>query len=63
MTPLQEKGDTKNQEFNIIKAYLKYQVKLGSKNHKHLQPLLIRNINELPEKQRTRLEGSWARVF
>ncbi len=32
-------------------------------NRKHLQPLLISNVNELPEKQRQRLEQSWAGVF
>lgn len=32
-------------------------------NKKHLQPLLISNINDLPEKHRRRLEQSWAGVF
>ena len=29
-------------------------------NQKHLQPLLISNVNDLPEEQRQRLETSWA---
>ena len=29
-------------------------------NRKHLQPLLISNVNDLPEEQRQRLESSWA---
>ena len=33
------------------------------KNQKHLQPALISNVNQLPEKQRKRLEESWAGVF
>jgi hypothetical protein len=33
------------------------------KNKKHQQPLLISNVNELPERQRERLEQSWAGVF
>jgi hypothetical protein len=32
-------------------------------NKKHLQPLLISHINDLPEKHRQRLEQSWAGVF
>ncbi len=32
-------------------------------NKKHLQPLLISNVNELPEKHRQRLEQSWADTF
>ena len=32
-------------------------------NQKHLQPLLISNVNDLPEKQRQRLENSWAGEF
>ncbi len=32
-------------------------------NKKHLQPLLISNVNDLPEKHRKRLEHSWAGVF
>jgi hypothetical protein len=32
-------------------------------NKKHLQPLLISNVNDLPEKHRRRLEASWAGVF
>ena len=32
-------------------------------NKKHLQPLLISNVNDLPEKHRQRLEASWAGVF
>ena len=32
-------------------------------NKKHLQPLLISNVNDLPEKHRHRLETSWAGVF
>lgn len=33
------------------------------KNKHHLQPLLISTVNELPEKQRQRLQDSWAGVF
>ena len=33
------------------------------KNQRHLQPALISNITELPEKLRTRLETSWAGTF
>jgi len=33
------------------------------KNQRHLQPALISNINDLPEKLRKRLEDSWAGVF
>jgi hypothetical protein len=32
-------------------------------NKRHLQPLLISTVNDLPEKQRRRLEQSWAGVF
>jgi hypothetical protein len=32
-------------------------------NKKHLQPLLISNVNDLPEKHRQRLEASWAGAF
>lgn len=32
-------------------------------NKKHLQPLLISQVNDLPEKHRQRLEGSWAGTF
>jgi hypothetical protein len=32
-------------------------------NKKHQQPLLISNVNDLPEEQRQRLEDSWAGVF
>lgn len=32
-------------------------------NRKHLQPLLISNVNDLPEEQRQRLESSWAGEF
>lgn len=32
-------------------------------NKKHLQPLLISNVNDLPENQRKRLENSWAGEF
>jgi hypothetical protein len=32
-------------------------------NQKHLQPLLISNVNDLPEEQRQRLESSWAGEF
>lgn len=32
-------------------------------NKRHLQPLLISNVNDLPEKRRKRLEDSWAGVF
>jgi len=32
-------------------------------NKKHLQPLLISNVNDLPEEQRQRLESSWAGEF
>ena len=33
------------------------------KNNRHLQPVLISNVNDLPEKHRKRLESSWAGVF
>jgi hypothetical protein len=33
------------------------------KNTCHLQPILISNVNDLPEKHRKRLENSWAEVF
>lgn len=33
------------------------------KNQRHLQPALISNVNDLPEKLRKRLERSWAGVF
>lgn len=32
-------------------------------NQKHIQPLLISNVNDLPEGQRRRLENSWAGEF
>jgi len=32
-------------------------------NKKHLQPLLISNVNDLPEKHRLRLDTSWAGAF
>jgi hypothetical protein len=32
-------------------------------NKRHLQPALISNVNDLPEKQRQRLEASWAGAF
>jgi Transposase DDE domain len=32
-------------------------------NKRHLQPHLISNVNELPEKKRSQLEQSWAGVF
>jgi hypothetical protein len=32
-------------------------------NKRHLQPPLISNVNELPDKQRQRLEDSWAGTF
>jgi hypothetical protein len=32
-------------------------------NKKHLQPLLISNVSDLPEEQRQRLESSWAGEF
>lgn len=32
-------------------------------NQKHNQPLLISNVNDLPEEQRQRLESSWAGEF
>lgn len=32
-------------------------------NQKHLQPLLISNVNDLPDKHRKRLEQSWAGSF
>ena len=32
-------------------------------NKQHLQPYLISNVNDLPEKHRKRLENSWAGVF
>jgi hypothetical protein len=33
------------------------------RNQKHLQPLLISNVSDLPEEQQRRLETSWAGVF
>lgn len=33
------------------------------RNQKHLQPLLISNVSDLPEEQQQRLEISWAGVF
>ena len=33
------------------------------RNKRHLQPLLISNVNDLPEKKRKRLEHSWADDF
>ncbi len=33
------------------------------KNRKHLQPMLISSVNQLPEGQRQRLEQSWAGAF
>ena len=33
------------------------------KNNRHLQPVLISNVNDLSEKHRKRLETSWAGVF
>jgi Transposase DDE domain/Transposase domain (DUF772) len=33
------------------------------KNKSHLQPLLISNVQQLPQRQRERLEQSWAGVF
>lgn len=33
------------------------------KNHRHLQPYLISNVNDLPEKQRKLLESSWSGTF
>jgi len=32
-------------------------------NQRHLQPLLISNVSDLPEQKRQRLEGSWAEDF
>lgn len=32
-------------------------------NKRHLQPLLISNVNDLPEKKRKRLANSWADDF
>ena len=32
-------------------------------NKRHMQPLLISNVNDLPEKKRKRLENSWADDF
>ena len=32
-------------------------------NKRHLQPLLISNVNDLPEKKRKQLENSWAEDF
>jgi len=32
-------------------------------NKRHLQPLLISNVNDLPEKKRKRLKNSWAEDF
>lgn len=33
------------------------------RNEKHMQPLLISNVNDLPPEQRERLESSWAGEF
>jgi len=33
------------------------------KNERHLQPLLVSNVSDLPAKRRQRLENSWAGVF
>lgn len=33
------------------------------KNNRHIQPLLLSNVSQLPEKHRQRLERSWAGVF
>ena len=33
------------------------------KNPRHVQPYLISNVNDLPEKQRIRLEKSWSGTF
>jgi hypothetical protein len=33
------------------------------KNKKHLQPSLVNNVSQLPQRQRERLEQSWAGVF
>jgi len=33
------------------------------KNKRHLQPILINNVQQLPDRQRQRLEQSWAGVF
>jgi hypothetical protein len=33
------------------------------KNNRHLQSVLISNINDLPENHHERQESSWARVF
>jgi hypothetical protein len=33
------------------------------KNQRHLQPVLISNVQQLPDRQRQRLEQSWAGVF
>jgi hypothetical protein len=33
------------------------------KNERHLQPVLICSVNELPEEQREHLNTSWAGVF
>ena len=32
-------------------------------NKRHMQPLLISNVSDLPEKKRQRLQGSWAEEF
>jgi len=32
-------------------------------NHRHKQPLLISNVNELPEKKHKQLMNSWAQDF
>src|SRR4030065_2502086 len=32
-------------------------------NKRHMQPLLISNVNDLPENKRKRLENSWAEDF
>jgi hypothetical protein len=36
---------------------------LFRKNARHLQPVLISNVNDSPEKHRKRMENSWAGVF
>jgi hypothetical protein len=33
------------------------------KNYRHLQPALISNVKDLPEKQQEILEASWLGVF
>ena len=32
-------------------------------NKRHLQPMLISNVQDLPEKHQQRLDQSWAEIF